>query len=220
MPHNSRSEQPPSIHAPPQTLTGPWRRGSIAVEAALLLPVVVMVFGVLAQVMIFSKHRTLAEQAAFAAGRSALTQICPEQILLLTPESLFRNACVPNPHAWENAARWALVPAAPASGRGGYGDSCPESGLSTDIFAAAGLSQGLNTAFRNKVCYTFAAGNLLVEIDELSGPRDPSLPDYAAVRATVRFKFPISSPIGLFMSDGRHPDGSPWKWGQATMVVS
>lgn len=196
-----------------------WRRGSVAIDATLLLPVVILLFGAVGQAMTFAKHRNLAEQAAYAAARSALSEFCP------TPTSVLgvlnpTNNCTPNAQAWENAARWALVPAGTASGRGGFGDQCAAARHGGQLFLAGGMASGLSTALRNKICYVFAPGNSEITITRLTALPVPSRPNYIAVRATVRFKFPISAPIGLFLSDGQHADGTPWAWGEATMVLS
>lgn len=199
-----------------------WRRGSLALEAVLLLPIAVFILGVTAQVMVFAKQRAMAEQAAHAAARSALAQTCSLEPVL-DFNALFAGTgsdCDFDRSMLRAAAAWALLNAAPAAGRGGFGNSCKAARDVVDILRAADLPPDLEDATRNKACYVYAAGNLDVEIVRrpLAQPMERS--DRAVLEAVVRFKFPINSPIGLFMHDGLHPDGTPWRWGEARMVIA
>jgi len=58
-------------------LPRPRRRGSAGLEAALALPIMLILFGAVSQVMITAQSRVHLEQAAHAAARSAMVHLCP-----------------------------------------------------------------------------------------------------------------------------------------------
>ena len=52
-------------------------RGAVAIEAVLILPIMLMVAAVVAELFIASQRRVAVEAAAFAAARAALVHKCP-----------------------------------------------------------------------------------------------------------------------------------------------
>ena len=54
---------------------------------------------------------------------------------------------------------------------------------------------------------------------DLLGGLMPTLQKRPPVRATVRFRYPITAPVGMLLADGRRADGTRWRMGHATVVV-
>ncbi|MEP1598077.1 MAG: TadE/TadG family type IV pilus assembly protein [Hyphomonas sp.] len=201
------------------------RRGSIAVEAVLLLPVLLLLFAVISQFMIFSKTRSAAEQAAYSAARSALAYKCPPSYgagVITSPGTAPADAaCRDTPEAWKDAAAWALMSSAPSDGQGSDPRLCKSVPAVARALVASGMAPELVEATQNRMCYIHMPDTLNVSVEWVTGPSpDAGAPDFRAIRATVEFKFPVITPIGRLFSDGEHDDGLPWTWGAATMVVS
>lgn len=198
-----------------------WRSGSVALETVLLLPILLMMLGATSQFMLFAKHRAMAEHAAFAAARSVLAQSCAQATS--GPRAIFGGStseCDVDEDVARRAAAWALLPAGPASGRGGFGSDCPAAAHALTLMRAADMQGNLTDALRNKACYVYSPTVLTLDVSRDTPPRRAAQADIVTVSVTINFKFPINAPIGLFMSDGRHADGTPWRWGSATMVAS
>ncbi len=181
------------------------RRGSITMEGVLTLPVTLVLFGAVAQVLVTSQGRMFVEQAAYAAARSALVHMC-------RPTEPF---CTENPGKWEDAARWALVPAAATQG----GASCPTITAGQQILTADNRIAGRDTAAFNALCYAFDPANTDVTVEWVYASRASLTgPDNFPVRATVKFKLPLTSPFKKFVADGE-TNGVSWRWGEATVVL-
>ncbi|MEM9477383.1 MAG: TadE/TadG family type IV pilus assembly protein [Pseudomonadota bacterium] len=200
------------------------RRGSVSMEAILAFPAVLILFGAVAQTMILAQHRLYLEQAAYAAARSALVHKCPD---LLNPSS-YKSAAAAAEAAlcpqredaskWLDAARWALVAASPSSGLGATG--CPRVPAGAALVSGTSLNSSYQTAVENRICYAFTPGNVDVTVDwdrSLTGlTSDARQP----IKATVTFKYPLTTPFRRFLSDDRHPDGLYYRIGTATVVLS
>lgn len=210
----------------PHALFRRRRRGSVAIEAALIFPVLVIVAGVQGQYMVLAKARMHAEHAAYAAARSALVHKCkPLNLSALTASplsGLSQLACSDDPQAWNDAARWALIAAAPVSdkarGRGG----CAQIPAATAAMEAVNLPAETRDAFENRLCYVHESGNVTVDVaweqGLLAGLRDPDA--HVPIRATVRFRYPVTAPIGMWLADGKRGDGTRYIVGEATVVLS
>jgi hypothetical protein len=200
------------------------RSGSLSLEAALLLPVLLLVFGVTAQYFIFAHSRVYVQQAAYAAARSAIVHKCmPPNLLRMldNPASAIGAAsCTDNRKKWEDAARWHLVPASPAAVNAQARGQCPNLPAAESLMAGSQMSAELSAAFRARLCYAFEPENVQVTV-----LWEPGLASAAsrngrpAMRATVRFRYPITAPIGLFLSHGERADGTLWRWGEATVLL-
>lgn len=191
------------------------RRGSVAVEAVLLLPVLVLLTGLFGQYMEFSKTRIFVENAAYAAARSALAHKCPPFNSGLDLGGLIGAAsCEEKPESWVDAARWALVPASPSSDFAAQRGVCPTLSAAEFTARAAGLSGDLAAAHRNRLCYAYEAGNVDVDVAWRAAGRDTY-----EIEASVRFKAPVVAPIGMFLADGRRGDGTRWAWTKAQVAI-
>lgn len=200
------------------------RRGAISIEAALALPLLLILFGSVAQTMLLAQSRLYVEQAAYAAARSAMVYKCPDFdpiAAFKSPMAAFSSfTCKDQPQKWEDAARWALVAAAPtsafASGRG----SCPQIRAGEQLIMGTGKVNGLDAAVANSICYAFEPGNLEVEV-----AWDRSIIGIVTgktavpMTATVRFKYSLSTPFRRFLADGKRGDGTYWRWGEATVTL-
>ncbi len=200
------------------------RRASAALEAMLVLPVILVLFGAVSQVMITSQARLQVENAAYAAARSALVHKCPPfdlNALLKSPISKLRSAtCTDKPQKWQDAARWALVSASSTTGYAN-GRGCPDIVAARQILDGSGKIKGYEGAASNAICYAFEPGNVIVEppvwktgfLSQLSG--QTSVP----IEVTVRFKYPLSTPFRRFIYEGKRGDGTYWRWGEATVTL-
>lgn len=201
------------------------RRGSVAIEAAVLFPMLILLFGGFGQYMAFAKARNHAEFAAYAAARSALVHMCEPLSLTdiwASPVSgLASLTCDEEPSRWEDAARWALIPAAPASAQARARGGCAHVPAAVEALRGADLEPSLEGAFANRLCYVFEPGNVEVDVRwrqdlmVLAGAEA-----YPIVEATVRFRYQIHAPIAQWFSEARRGDGTTWRMGEATVVLS
>lgn len=201
------------------------RRGVVSVEAVLAFPALLVLFGAVAQTMLLAKSRMYVEQAAYAAARSAKVHKCPDTNLLdfwRSPIAAIRGGdCTDRPEKWLDAARWALVPASPTSAAAPGRGACPEITAGQDIIAASVLSQGLQPATNNAICYAFEPGNVVVSNVAWVDGLVPAIEGSTAtpIEVTVRFKYPLNTPFRRFLYDGKRPDGTYWRWGEATVTL-
>lgn len=201
------------------------RRGSISMEAVLALPVLLILFGAVTQFMVLSQARLYVEQAAYAAARSAMVHKCP----LFDPLQAFKSPaaaivgfeCEDRPQKWEDAARWALVAASSASQFSTARGNCPQITAGKQLITGTGQVGNLSSAVSNSLCYAYEPENVTVEVEWVQTGLLSPLQGSTAVpmRATVKFKYPLSSPFRRFIHDGKRADGTYWKWGEATVVL-
>jgi hypothetical protein len=212
---------------------GPKRRGSVTIEAMLALPVMMVLFGAVSQVLITSQSRVHLEQAAYAAARSALVHKCPpvRQLYAVWGIRSVQTECFRNRNSLdataqrkaEDAARWALIAAAPTNAAAGAMNcALPEAGR--QLLTGGDRIAGRNTAVRNAMCYVFAPGNVTVELEWQ--PRSGfafSTPDRLPIRATVTFRYPLSTPFRRFLimdgTAGQRGDGTYWREGSASVTL-
>jgi len=207
------------------------RRGSAGLEGTLALPAMLVLCGAVAQVMITAQARVHLEQAAYAAARSALAYKCPPFHVLAQlrtpgipsrpPECLTRRSeldAIAQARA-EDAARWALVAAAPTTGAA-QGRGCENVPAAEQILTEGGHIQGRDQAAINALCYVFEPGNVTVTLDWedslgslMSGATELPL------TATVTFRFPLSTPFRRFVHEGERGDGTYWRTGTATVTL-
>ena len=209
---------------------GKRRRGSAGIEALMALPVMLVLFGAVSQVLITSQSRVHLEQAAYAAARSALVHMCPSRRTLMetwTSARVLQHECFRDPsrrnsaaqQKAEDAARWALVAAAPTT-RAATARGCnlPEAGF--ELLTRTDMVAGRDQAVRNALCYVFEPGNVAVEITWVGGGLfDPNVRTKVPVRAEVTFRYPLSTPFRRFIYDGKRADGTYWKTGTATVTL-
>lgn len=200
------------------------RRGMISIEALLALPVLLVVFGAVAQTTILTQSRLHVEQAAYAAARAALVHKCPPfnlMAMLKSPVAALRAGdCQDDPQRWEDAARWALVAAAPTSAFAGGRGACPDIRAGRELIMGTGAVDDLDAAVRNALCYAYEPGNVEVTVEwEQSFLTLVTGADRLPVRATVRFRYSLSTPFRRFVADGRRADGTYWRWGEASVVL-
>ncbi len=207
------------------------RRGSVAIEAAMAIPAMLIVFGAISQVMITAQARVHLEQAAYAAARSALVYKCPDfnlvdllrsSVSVLRPTDCMLNKAALDREAQrraEDAARWALIAAAPTSGSAGA-RGCPDVSAAVELMTGRDQIMGRSQAVENAICYVFEPGNVTVTLDwdrsllaQLSGRTD------VPITATVTFKFPLSTPFRRFVYDGKRGDGTYFKTASATVTL-
>lgn len=205
------------------------RRGSVGLEAVMALPVIMVLFGAVAQVLITSQLRVHLEQAAYAAARSALAYKCPPRTLSLNS---FRTECFMSgrrstldgiaQRKAEDAARWALVAAAPTTGAAlARGCRVPEAGF--EVMTGGNRIAGRDNALRNALCYVQEPANVRVELEWVTAGGLPiSLTERVPIRATVHFRYPLSTPFRRFLmgnGGGKRGDGTYWRLGSATVVL-
>lgn len=207
------------------------RRGSVAIEAAMAIPAMLIVFGAISQVMITAQARVHLEQAAYAAARSALVYKCPDlnlidllrsSVSILRPTECMRNKAALDREAQrraEDAARWALIAAAPTTGSAA-GRGCPQVPAAVELMTGRDQIMGRNRAVENAICYVFEPGNVTVTLDwdrsllaQLNGKTE------VPITATVTFNFPLSTPFRRFIYDGRRGDGTYFKTATATVTL-
>ena len=207
---------------------GKRRRGSVGLEGVMVLPVVMVLFGAVAQVLITSQSRVHLEQAAYAAARSALAYKCPPQTLSINSlrTECFRSRSSLDAIAQskaEDAARWALVAAAPTTSAAfARGCAVPEAGV--EIMTGGNRIAGRDTALRNALCYVQEPANLRVELEWVTTLGLPiSLSERVPIRATVHFRYPLSTPFRRFLMNdgisGKRGDGTYWRQSSATVVL-
>jgi hypothetical protein len=200
------------------------RRGAIGVEAVLAFPALLVLFGAVAQVLILAQTRTYVEQAAYAAARSALVHKCPPFSLAGAFGSPFAAVagfrCTDAPGKWEDAARWALVAASPASDFAPARGACPRIPAALDVIRGTGQTGGFDQAVANALCYAYEPGNVEVRVEWVQGGLSLLQgADSTPLRATVRFRAPLSTPFRRFVMDGKRGDGTYWRWAEATAVL-
>ena len=204
------------------------RRGSVGLEAVMAFPVVMVLFGAVSQVLITSQSRVHLEQAAYAAARSALAYKCPPQTLSLNS---FRTECFRNRSALdaiaqrkaEDAARWALVAAAPTTGAA-FARGCTVPQAAYEVMTGSNRIAGRDDALRNALCYVHEAANVRVELEWMTtGGLPISLTDRVPIQATVHFRYPLSTPFRRFLVgdgiSGKRGDSTYWRLGSATVVL-
>ena len=208
-----------------------YRRASAGLEAALALPALLVIFGAVAQVMITAQSRVHLEQAAYAAARAGLAHKCPPFNIIAAlrspgasvwaSECQYRRASIDAvaQQKAEDAARWALIAAAPTTGHAS-GRGCDNVPAAEDIFTRSSDVAGRHAAALNALCYVHEPGNVTVTIEwqqtllsQISGRTDVPL------RATVEFRYPLSTPFRRFVRDGKRGDGTYWKTGSATVTL-
>lgn len=197
----------------------------------MALPAMLVLLGAVAQVMITSQSRVHLEQAAYAAARAALAHQCPPHHVLVRlrtpgiparpPECLTRRSelnAIAQARA-EDAARWALIAAAPTTGAAAA-RGCDQVAAAEELLTGGDHIQGRDQAAINAICYVFEPGNVTVDIawaqstgSLLSGSTE--LP----IEATVTFRFPLSTPFRRFVSEGERGDGTHWRSGTATVTL-
>lgn len=202
---------------------GRRRRGMVSIEAMLALPVLLVVFGAVAQTTLLTQSRLHLEQAAYAAARAALVHKCPPFNLvnmLRSPVAALRGGdCTDQPQRWEDAARWALVAAAPTSAFAG-GRGCPEIRAGRELIMGTGEVDALGAAVTNALCYAYEPGNVEVTVEwQQSFMNLVTGAERLPIRATVRFRYSLSTPFRRFVADGQRADGTYWRWGEATVVL-
>lgn len=209
---------------PNRTLAPKRRRGSITLEAALSVPVLLVLFGAVSQVMILAQSRMYVEQAAYAAARAAMVYKCPP----FDPVAAFKSPfaalagfqCQDQPQKWEDAARWALVASSSSSEFATSRGACPQITAGRQLLLADGSLSGLSEAVSNSLCYAYEPENVEVQVEWVQSGINQFLPNTTTpIRATVRFKYPLSTPFRRFLFDGKRSDGTYWRWGEATVVL-
>lgn len=197
----------------------------------MALPIMLVLFGAVAQVLITAQSRVHLEQAAYAAARAALVHKCPPFDLLerlaTSPAGLLPGECDTRRAELDrialqkatDAARWALVAAAPTSGSAA-GRGCDTVPAAEDILIGGDRILGRSQAAINALCYVFEPGNVTVDIEWVR----PAGFGFATsnehpIRATVEFRFPLSTPFRRFVYDGKRGDGTYWKSGSASVLL-
>lgn len=202
------------------------RKGAVSIEAMLAVPTLLVLFSGVTQTMLMAQNRLYLEQAAYAAARSALVHKCPPVNFaeaLQSPVSglqgLFAGTCQDDPRKWEDAARWALIGAAPSSAFAKGRNTCPDLPAARDVVDRGSLDPGLGEAFLNRVCYAYEPGNVTVEVEwetDITATFGITTPP---IRATVTYRYPLTTPFRRFIDDGQRGDGSYWREGTATVVL-
>ena len=205
---------------------GRRRKGAISIEAMLAVPTLLVLFSGVTQTMLMAQNRLYLEQAAYAAARSALVHKCPPvnfSEALQSPVSglkgLLTGSCEDDPQKWEDAARWALISAAPSSAFAKGRTTCPDLPAAGDVVDSGSLDPGLSEAFLNRVCYAYEPGNVTVEVEWETSISTTFGITTPPIRATVTYRYPLTTPFRRFIDDGQHSDGSYWREGTATVVL-
>jgi hypothetical protein len=129
------------------------------------------------------------------------------------------DPCVDAPGKWEDAARWAIISAAPSSAFATSRGSCPNLPAAGDVVDSGSLTPALREAFLNRVCYAYEPGNLTVDVEwetDLFTTFGVTTPP---IRATVTYRYPLTTPFRRFLEDGQRGDGTYWREGTATVVL-
>lgn len=198
----------------------------------MALPIMLVLFGAVSQVMITAQSRVHLEQAAHAAARAALVHLCPpfdfvdrlnSGIVGLRPTQCDRDRSRLDALARRkagDAARWALVAAAPTTGAA-TGRGCPDVPReAVEALTGSDRVAGRTRAVENALCYVYEAGNVTVELEWQEGAF--ALVDGQTdvpIRATVGFRFPLSTPFRRFVRDGERGDGTYWKYAEASVTL-
>ena len=200
------------------------RRGAIGIEAVLAFPVLLVLFGAVAQIMITAQARGYVEMAAYSAARSALVHKCPPFDLTKAFSSPFAAVaafqCKDQPQKWEDAARWALIAASSTSEFASSRGACPNIPAAQRVITGTGKTGGYDAAIQNSICYAFEPENVQVSVEWVrSGLSLLASANSTPIRAKVRFKYPLSTPFRRFLMDGKRSDGTYWRWGEAEVVL-
>ena len=201
------------------------RKGAISIEAMLAVPALLVIFSGLAQTMIMAQNRIYLEQAAYAAARSALVHKCPPFNFAAAVQSpigglqSLLSSCTDQPQMWEDAARWSLISAAPASAFAEGRGSCPNLPAAEQIYDQGAPSSNLRDAFMNRVCYAYEPGNVTVEVDWQTDIFTTFGVTTPPIEATVTYRYPLNTPFRRFLDDGQRGDGTYWREGTATVVL-
>lgn len=202
------------------------RRGAMGLEAILIFPPMLILFGAVSQVMILAQQRTYVEMAAYAAARSAMVHRCPEPAVMEALSSPFAALAKYNctddaskQRKIEDAARWTLVAASPTS-EFAKGRGCPNIVAGLQIARASGKLNGLDDALTNAICYAYERENVTVTADwDLSTITRIVGADSIPMRAKVRYRAQLSTPFRRFIYDEKRGDGTYWKWVEAEVVL-
>ena len=200
--------------------------GSVAIEAVLVLPILLVLFAIAAELFLISQRRVTVEHAAYAAARAAMVHKCPQEgvySLIGGIGGLFGEACQDQPEKWENAARWALVAASAGSPHALSRGQCPDVPAAIRAMNEAGLRSGLSQGNKNRICYAFEPENVAVEVEWQLSPFDYAWlfnrPKAHAIAARVTFRYPVASPVGRLLADGQRADGTSWIERSAEVVL-
>ncbi len=202
------------------------RRGAIGLEAILIFPAMLVLFGAVTQVMILAQTRTYVEMAAYAAARSAMVHRCPEPSVmeaLNTPFAAFvKYNCVDTAEKQrkiEDAARWSLVAASPTSAAA-KGRGCPNVSAGVQMARASGKLGGFDAALSNAICYAYQSPNVTVEADwDMSLITQIKGGDAIPMRAKVSYRAQLSTPFRRFIFTGKRGDGTYWRLIEAEVVL-
>lgn len=199
-------------------------RASITMEAVLSLPILLVLFSGVNQVLLIAQNRVYLEQAAYNAARSAIVHMCPPfnfGELLQSPIGALTNTatCKDQPKKWEDAARWALVSASPSSDFAKGRNTCPNLPAAERIVQVSSLSSDLNDAMLNRICYAYEAENVKVEVEWVRGLTSTFGVTRPPMKATVTFRYPLTTPFRRFIHDGKRSDGTYYKEGTATVTL-
>ncbi len=217
-------------------IIGRHRRGSVVLEAVMALPAMLVLFGAVSQVMITAQSRVQLEQAAYAAARSALVFMCPDFNLIALLQSASVN---PRPSECmtrrselnaiaqaraEDAARWALVAAAPTT-PASFARGCDQVPAAKEILTGSDRIMGRDTAAEHAICYVFEPGNVTVELDWVTANSFFNPSAEARMQAKVTFLFPLSTPFRRFILNfddnaGERGDGTYFLRRTATVNLS
>lgn len=205
-------------------ILGRRRSGLVSLEAILAFPMILTLFAAVSQVLITAQARNYVEAAAYAAARSALVHKCLPDDIELRLVTRFAvphlPRCSDNARKWTDAARWALVPASATSGFS-QGRGCPQIRAGSQIVRGTGKLSGHDEALSNAICYAFEPQNVEVDVEWVRTPQSYlNGTKTLAVRATVRFRYPLATPFRRFVKDGKRGDGTYWRWGEASVELS
>lgn len=211
-----------NILAQAKRLTARRRRGSIAIEAVLVFPVILIVYSAVAQVLLLAQARSYVEHAAYAAARSALVYKCKNQFIPSAPAySLYESAnCSDRGDKILDAARWALVPAAAMSDNSISRGACERISAGIQALEANPGFNGKSAALENAICYAFEPENVQVTTEWVnSGLLGANPFANKPVRATVTFRVPVSTPFRRFVADGIRGDNTRYRELSASAVL-
>ncbi len=198
-------------------------QASITMEAVLSLPILLILFSAVNQTLLLAQNRVYLEQAAYVAARSAIVHMCPPFSfgeLLQSPIGAINNTnCQDNPKKWDDAARWALVSASPSSAFATDRKACPSIPAAERLVEATSLPEKLNDAMLNRICYAYEPENVKVEVEWVTGLATIVGVTRPPMRATVTFRYPLTTPFRRFIHDGKRGDGTYWREGSATVTL-
>ena len=198
-------------------------RASISMEAVLSLPILLVLFSAVNQTLLLAQNRVYLEQAAYVAARSAMVHKCPPfsfgELLQSPIGAIHSTTCQDESRKWEGAARWALVAAAPSSDFATGRNECPNLPAAERLVQASTLSGDLNDAMLNRICYAYEPENVQVEVEWVTGLSSIIGVTRPPIRATVTYRYPLTTPFRRFIYDGKRGDGTYWREGTATVTL-